>query len=287
MLFTHVAIAGLAHIDAPHALSSADINARLQPTMDRLGIKTDVLQDIAGIHSRRMWDDDIQASDAATLAAEKALLDAGVTREKIGLLVNTSVSRDFLEPSTASIVSRQPGPGRELPELRRRQCLPGLPQRHGHRQPHDRARRDRIRADRRWRNRQPRLQKTLERLSAPDVTEEQFRNELASLTLGCGAAAMVLARAELVPGRAALQGRRHQGRHAVELAVPRQPRPHGHRHPHAADRGPQARAEDLRRRPPRAGLGGRGNGPVRDPPGQPRAHRRPSSRPSASTRRKC
>jgi 3-oxoacyl-[acyl-carrier-protein] synthase III len=41
--------------------------------------------------------------------------------------------------------------------------------------------------------------KTLARLSAPDVTEEQFRNELASLTLGCGAAAMVLARAELVP----------------------------------------------------------------------------------------
>ena len=30
--------------------------------------------------------------------------------------------------------------------------------------------------------------------------------------------------------------------------MPRQPRPHGHRHPHAADRRPEARAEDLRRR---------------------------------------
>ena len=70
MLFQHVAIAGLAHIDAPHLLSSADINARLQPTMDRLGIKTDVLQDVAGIYSRRMWDASVQASDAATLAAE-------------------------------------------------------------------------------------------------------------------------------------------------------------------------------------------------------------------------
>ena len=78
MLFQHVAIAGLAHIDAPHALSSADINAQLKPTMDRLGIKTDVLQDIAGIFSRRMWDAGVQSSDAATLAAEKALTDAGV-----------------------------------------------------------------------------------------------------------------------------------------------------------------------------------------------------------------
>ena len=80
MLFKNVSIAGLAHIDAPHRLSSADINAQLQPTMDRLGIKTDVLQDIAGIFARRLWDDEVQASDAATLAAEKALADAGIDR---------------------------------------------------------------------------------------------------------------------------------------------------------------------------------------------------------------
>ena len=111
MLFQHVSIAGLAHVDAPNRLSSADINARLKPTMDRLGIKTDVLQDIAGIYARRLWNDEMQSSDAATLAAEKAIADAGVDRAKIGLLVNTSVSRDFLEPSTASIVSGNLGLG--------------------------------------------------------------------------------------------------------------------------------------------------------------------------------
>lgn len=36
-------------------------------------------------------------------------------------------------------------------------------------------------------------------MTSPDVTEEEFRNELAALTLGCGAAAMVMARTELVP----------------------------------------------------------------------------------------
>ena len=40
---------------------------------------------------------------------------------------------------------------------------------------------------------------TMKRMLAPDVTEEQFRSELASLTLGCGAAAMVLSRSELCP----------------------------------------------------------------------------------------
>ena len=46
MLFQHVAIAGLAHIDAPRRLSSDEINLRLKPTLARLGIKGDVLQDI-------------------------------------------------------------------------------------------------------------------------------------------------------------------------------------------------------------------------------------------------
>jgi 3-oxoacyl-[acyl-carrier-protein] synthase III len=199
MLFQHVAIAGLAHIDAPHRLSSADINARLQPTMDRLGIKTDVLQEIAGIHARRLWDDSVQASDAATAAAEKALIDAGIGRERIGLLVNTSVSRDFLEPSTASIVSGNLGLSDNCQNFDiANACLAFL-------SGMDIASRmiergeieyalvvDGETANSVYKN-------TLERMSRSDVTEEQFRNELASLTLGCGAAAMVLSRAELSP----------------------------------------------------------------------------------------
>src|SRR6476620_4043535 len=105
MLFQHVAIAGLAHVDAPRRLGTDEINARLKPTLDRLGITTDVLRDIAGIHARRLWDGDMQASSAAPLAGVKALADACIGPDKIGLLVNTSVSRDCLVPTTASIVS--------------------------------------------------------------------------------------------------------------------------------------------------------------------------------------
>ncbi len=199
MLFQHVSIASVAHIDAPHALSSATINERLRPTLDRLGIKTDVLGDIAGIRSRRMWDDHIQASDAATLAAEKAIADAGVDRDKIGLLVNTSVSRDFLEPSTASIVSGNLKLGENCQNFDvANACLAFL-------SGMDIASRMIERGEIEYalivdgESANLVYEKTLLRMSSPEITEEQFRNELASLTLGSGAAAMVLSRSELTP----------------------------------------------------------------------------------------
>ena len=206
MLFQHVAIAGLAHIDAPRRLSSDEINARLKPTLDRLGIKTDVLQDVAGIHARRLWDEGMLASDAATLAGVKALADAGIDPDKVGLLVNTSVSRDYLEPSTASIVSGNLGLGDECQNFDvANACLAFL-------NGMDIASRmiergeidyalvvDGETADLAY-------EKTMERMMRADSTEVDFRNELATLTLGSGAAAMVLARAELAPGAPRYRG---------------------------------------------------------------------------------
>ncbi len=199
MLFNNVSIAGLAHIDAPHTLTSKQINERLQPTYDRLGIRTDVLGDVAGIHARRMWDADMQASDAATLAARKAMTDAGITAGQVGLLVNTSVSRDYLEPSTASIVSGNLGVGEECVTFDvANACLAfingmDIAARMIERGEVDYA----LVVDGETANLV--YEKTLERMSSPDVTAQEFRDELAALTLGCGAAAMVMARAELVP----------------------------------------------------------------------------------------
>lgn len=206
MLFQHVAIAGLAHVDAPRRLSSDEINARLKPTLDRLNIKVDVLQDIAGIHARRLWDGEVQASDAATLAGVKALADAGIEPGRVGLLINTSVSRDFLEPSTASIVSGNLGLGDECQNFDvANACLAFL-------NGMDIASRMIERGEIEYalvvdgETANLAYDKTLERLLLPDVTAEQFRNELATLTLGCGAAAMVLARAELAPGAPRYRG---------------------------------------------------------------------------------
>ena len=206
MLFQHVAIAGLAHIDAPRRLSSDEINARLKPTLDRLNIRTDVLKDIAGIHERRLWDDEVQASDAATLAAVKALADAGIDPAKVGLLVNTSVSRDYLEPSTASIVSGNLGLSDTCQNFDlANACLAFLNGMDVASRMIERGEIDyALVVDGETANLA--YEKTIERLLRPEATEEDFRNELATLTLGCGAAAMVLARAELVPGAPRYKG---------------------------------------------------------------------------------
>ena len=199
MLFQNVSIAGLAHVDAPHTLTSKAINEQGKPTMDRLGIRTDVLGDIAGIHARRLWDDEQQSSDVATLAARLAMQDAGVTADQIGLLVNTSVSRDYLEPSTASIVSGNLGVGEDCQNFDvANACLAFI-------NGMDIAARMLERGEINYalvvdgETANLAYKKTLERLQSPEVTEEQFRNELATLTLGCGAAAMVMSRADLTP----------------------------------------------------------------------------------------
>lgn len=199
MLFNNVAIVGIAHVDAPHKVTSEEINERLKPTLDRLGIRVDVLKDIAGIHARRLWGSDKLSSDAATEAGILALQDAGISADKLGLLVSTSVSRDYLEPSTASIVAGNLKVADTCQNYDiANACLAfvnGM----------DMAARmlergeidyalvvDGETADLAY-------EKTIERMLRPDSTEEEFRNELATLTLGSGAAAMVLARAELAP----------------------------------------------------------------------------------------
>ncbi|HHW4680987.1 MAG TPA: 3-oxoacyl-ACP synthase III [Xylella taiwanensis] len=199
MFFKNVSIAGLAHIDAPYTLTSQEINTRLQPMLERLGIKSDVLGDIAGINARRLWDADVQTADVATMAARKALEDAGVEVGRIGLVVNTSVSRDYLEPSTASIVCGNLGVGEQCMTFDvANACLAffnGMDIA-GHmleREDIDYA----LVVNGETANRV--YEKTLERMSAAGVTEHQFREEIAALTLGCGAVAMVLARADLVP----------------------------------------------------------------------------------------
>ena len=78
---------------------------RLQPTMDRLGIKTDVLRG----HRRHPRAPHVGRASRpptpATAGGARRRWPTPASARTVGLLVNTSVSRDYLEPSTASIVS--------------------------------------------------------------------------------------------------------------------------------------------------------------------------------------
>ncbi|HEU4426184.1 MAG TPA: 3-oxoacyl-ACP synthase III [Pilimelia sp.] len=198
MLFHEVSIDSVAHIDAPIRLSSAEIVRRLRPTMQRLGMRANLLEDVAGVRERRIWDGPTRVSDAATLAARKALAGSGAPPERIGLLVNTSVCRDYLEPSTASVVHGALG----LPDTCQNfdvgnACLAFL-------SGMDIAARMIERGDIEYalivdgEVSNEITERTIDRLNSPSTTADQFRQEFASLTLGSGAAAMVLGRRDLV-----------------------------------------------------------------------------------------
>jgi acyl-CoA:acyl-CoA alkyltransferase len=104
MRFEKVYIEGLAYHLPENVVTSTEIETRLAPLYDRLKLPQGRLELMSGIQERRFWDNGVFPSDVATLAGKKAIASSGVDPAQIGCLINASVCRDFLEPSTASIV---------------------------------------------------------------------------------------------------------------------------------------------------------------------------------------
>ncbi|QOC23328.1 3-oxoacyl-ACP synthase III [Wenzhouxiangella sp. AB-CW3] len=199
MLFDNVVIKSVASIDAPHPVTSEEIGDRLEPTFRKLRMRGNPLIDVAGIEERRFWDDGVQPSDAATLAAEEALARADIDRSRVGILINTSVTRDFLEPSTACMVHRNLKLSNTCESFDvGNACLAFINGMNIAARMLDRGEIDYaliVNAE----NIREVCEITIDRLLEPSVTRKQFKSEFASLTLGCGAAAMVMSRGDLEP----------------------------------------------------------------------------------------
>ncbi|OGV50304.1 MAG: 3-oxoacyl-ACP synthase III [Lentisphaerae bacterium GWF2_52_8] len=112
MRYEHVNIESFGYELPPLVLSSSEIEEQLRPVYQRLKLPEGRLELMTGIRARRLWHPGTMPSTAAAAAGEKALAAAGIHREKIGALIMCSVSRDFLEPATATIVHNKLG----LPE---------------------------------------------------------------------------------------------------------------------------------------------------------------------------
>ena len=99
--FNDVAVVSIESCDAPKVVTSAEIDETLAPFYARVGSESGLLQKLAGIEERRQWPRDISFIEASALAGEKAIAAAGIAPERIGMVTNTSVCRDRLEPSSA------------------------------------------------------------------------------------------------------------------------------------------------------------------------------------------
>ncbi len=99
----------------PQVVSSSDLEGRLAPCYERLRLPEGRLELMTGIRERRFWEKDTLPSQAGAQAGRHAMDLAGFGPDRIDCLLNCSVSRDFVEPATATSVHRLLGlPGHAL-----------------------------------------------------------------------------------------------------------------------------------------------------------------------------
>ena len=104
MKYQRVHFEGFGYALPDNVVTSAEIERQLAPIYERFNLHEGRLELMSGIRERRFWDEGAVPSDGSTLAGERALKASGVEAEHIECLLHTSVSRDFLEPATASVV---------------------------------------------------------------------------------------------------------------------------------------------------------------------------------------
>ena len=89
--------------------TTEELEERLSPLYQRLGLQKGRLELMTGIESRHFGAIGLRPSDLSIAAAKKALAATDVNIEEIGCIIHTSVCRDFLEPSTATVIHAELG----------------------------------------------------------------------------------------------------------------------------------------------------------------------------------
>ena len=99
--YSRAALLAVTEVEAPLEVTSADLDGKLEDVLRRLRLPHSLLERVAGVRARRFWDETLDFQEAAAQAGTAALAAAGVEPSQVGLLINTSVTRATLEPSVA------------------------------------------------------------------------------------------------------------------------------------------------------------------------------------------
>jgi 3-oxoacyl-[acyl-carrier-protein] synthase-3 len=103
MNIDQISLLDIDYCDPDHFLSSDDMEKELSPIYEKLKLPVGRIEMQTGIKSRGVFENK-KPSDIATMAANKLFNNDIVQKEDVDLLIHASVCRDFLEPSTASVV---------------------------------------------------------------------------------------------------------------------------------------------------------------------------------------
>lgn len=197
--FVNTSVLAVERIEAAEVVTSREIDERLKDVYQSTGLRPGLLEMLVGIKERRWWSEGMDFTDGAAEAGRAALKASGVAASDVGLMVNTSVSRHFLEPSTAVVIHDTLGlpPSCQNFDITNA-CLGFL---NGIEVAGAMIDAGLIEyalvvdgEDSR------RLQEaTLERLTTTETTADEVMAEFAALTLGSGAVAMVLGKSDQHP----------------------------------------------------------------------------------------
>jgi acyl-CoA:acyl-CoA alkyltransferase len=197
--FTNTAVLAVQTVDASQVVTSDALDDQLADTYRRVGLRPGLLERLAGIRERRWWSEGVTFIDGAATAGAKAISESGVDPGDIGLMINTSVSRRYLEPSTAVAVHHALGMPRSCQNFDvTNACLGFVNGMELAAAMIDAGRIDHaliVNGE----NCQVVQERTIERLNRPETVARDVLSQFATLTLGSGAVAMVLGRADEHP----------------------------------------------------------------------------------------
>src|SRR3954452_17190347 len=197
--FRNTTMLDISRADASRVVTSDELDERLAGTYGRVGRRPGLLERLAGLRERRWWADGVTFVDGAAMAGAKAISESGVDPSAIGLMINTSISRKYLEPSTAVAVHHALGLARSCQNFDVTNACLGFV----NGMEIAAAMIDSGLVDHalivNGEDSQPVQERTIDRLNSPDTVSRDVLSQFATLTLGSGAAAMVLGRADSHP----------------------------------------------------------------------------------------
>ena len=109
MRFHNTVIESIAVALPDEVLTTTQIESRLAPLYERLRLPEGRLELMTGIKERRVWPVGTMPSDASAAAGKAVLNRSAISSDQIQLFMHSAVSRDMLEPATASFAHRKIG----------------------------------------------------------------------------------------------------------------------------------------------------------------------------------
>jgi 3-oxoacyl-[acyl-carrier-protein] synthase-3 len=101
MHFRRVCLESFGYTLPDEIVTTAELERRLAPLYERLGLPDGRLELMTGIRQRRFFPPGTRPSSVSIESARRAIAASGIDPRLFGALVHGSVCRDFLEPATA------------------------------------------------------------------------------------------------------------------------------------------------------------------------------------------